>query len=96
MANVNQNDVDGDGVGDVCDNCPTVPNPGQEDENQNFIGDACDGGEDQDGDGVPDDLDNCPNMPNNDQLDTDKDGKNIGIHSFQKYCWEMFLIGTYY
>jgi hypothetical protein len=40
-------DKDDDGVPDsfegVEDNCPRVPNPGQEDENGNGIGDACEG-----------------------------------------------------
>lgn len=35
-------DIDGDGIPDSTDNCPTVPNPDQSDGNGNGIGDACD------------------------------------------------------
>ena len=34
-------DDDGDGVLDTNDNCPLVLNPGQEDYNNNGVGDAC-------------------------------------------------------
>ena len=34
-------DLDLDGVTDALDNCPNVPNPGQEDANHNGVADAC-------------------------------------------------------
>ena len=51
-------DFDSDGTNDIIDNCPTTPNP-----NQN----------DADGDGVGDACDNCPSSFNQDQADTDSD-----------------------
>lgn len=44
-------DGDGDGVCDVLDNCPTVPNPDQSDVDGDSYGDACDGPFDVDHDG---------------------------------------------
>jgi len=65
-------DADGDGVPDLDDNCPSVANPGQEDNDGDGDGDACD--DDNDNDGVPDVDDNCPFVANPGQENTDGDG----------------------
>ena len=65
----------GDGVGDICDNCPLTYNPGQGDFDSDGLGDACDNcpavsnpeQEDRDDDGVGDACDNCPAVSNPDQ-----------------------------
>ena len=52
-------DYDDDGVNDIDDNCPLVPNPDQADTDGDGFGDACD---------------NCADVANPDQADEDNDG----------------------
>lgn len=66
------NDPDEDGIEDPFDNCPDEANPGQEDNDGDDIGDACD--DDDDDDGLLDDEDNCPLVDNPAQEDSDGDG----------------------
>jgi hypothetical protein len=63
---------DGDGIPDYRDNCPSVYNPDQLDNEGDGLGDACDA--DDDNDGVLDVDDNCQFASNPDQADADRDG----------------------
>ncbi|MBK8259177.1 MAG: DNRLRE domain-containing protein [Polyangiaceae bacterium] len=78
-----ENDGDGDQVGDGSDNCPNEINPDQADSDNDGVGDACDNclnianpnQENSDGDDVGSACDNCPFATNQDQADGDGDGK---------------------
>jgi hypothetical protein len=88
-------DSDGDGIKDLCDNCPGVGNPDQSDHDNDQLGDACDDCTDTDGDGFgnpgfpantcPDD--NCPLGYNPDQIDTDGDGIGDAC-DFRAMVWD--------
>jgi len=64
-------DLDGDWVPDICDNCAAVGNEDQSDSDSDGIGDVCDAcpfdpEDDLDGDGLCADVDECEYDPEND------------------------------
>lgn len=88
-------DSDDDGICDSEDNCPAVPNPGQEDSNNNGVGNACEVGPvacDVDSDGDVDQTDlnliragnNKPKSSPTDPRDANGDGK-INVADY-RYC----------
>jgi hypothetical protein len=66
-------DTDGDGIVDSVDNCDSVINPGQENNDGDAQGDVCDA--DDENDGVNDDVDNCQFTPNPSQENNDLDAQ---------------------
>ncbi len=75
-------DSDGDGVHQLCDNCPIVANAGQQNSDTDGLGDACDNcpqaanpaQSDADGDQRGNACDNCIQVANPGQGDLDFDG----------------------
>jgi lysophospholipase L1-like esterase len=70
-------DGDGDGILDICDNCPALASPDQADSDADGLGNPCDpcpfdAGNDVDGDGLCSDQDPCP-------LDRDNDADGDGL-----------------
>ncbi|HKX12605.1 MAG TPA: thrombospondin type 3 repeat-containing protein [bacterium] len=76
-------DADVDFWPDCFDNCIDVSNPGQEDSDGNFVGDAC---QDGDFDGALDTNDNCLADSNPDQADTDRDGEGNACDAEESLC----------
>jgi len=80
FCSMDQEDLDGDDLGDACDNCFEEDNSNQFDSDSDGIGDICD---------------NCSNVANGDQKDTDQDGSgnscdadddNDGIEDLADNC----------
>ena len=83
----NQEDADGDGIGDACDNAINHANGNQADADGDGLGDVVDNcpalaspeqEPDTDLDGIGDPCDNCPTVSNPGQLDSDGDGRGDG------------------
>lgn len=84
MANPSKDDLDHDGVDDLCDVCPWVKrDPEQTDRDGDGVGDVCGDNclivrnpdqADRDHDSRGDACDNCPAVWNPDQVDSNRDG----------------------
>jgi hypothetical protein len=87
-------DTDKDGILDSQDNCISVANEDQIDEDENGKGDAC---EDFDRDGVMNYIDNCVLKANRKQLDKDADGigdvcDDVESRFIEKYPWITYVV----
>ena len=76
-------DQDKDGVMDYQDNCPTISNQNQENNDGDATGDACD--EDDDNDGMTDDWEKLYNGPDPLVPDAEADPDNDGWSNIMEY-----------
>jgi gliding motility-associated-like protein len=99
IADVCDDDMDGDGVNNDIDNCPTTANPDQRDLDRNGIGDICDEGDleipkgfSPNGDGVNDEfiISGLHNYPNNSIQIYNRYGNIV----FESKAYQNFWDGT--
>ena len=92
MPNLDQEDADGDGLGDACD--PDMDNDGILNERDNCPKTANSDQKDTDGDGIGDACDNCPETNNRDQVCCAVTINNPLYLSFQRnslWCYHLHL-----
>ena len=87
-------DSDGDGISDNQDNCPDNPNPGQEDCNDDGVGDACSA--DKNGNGYPDVCETAPPFIQLQELRTDNLGTDVEEYFEIRGDQSMDLTGVWY